>query len=57
MSIDTEDILRIGAVIVVVIIAIGIVIKAVNAWLGVGIILALVGAEAIGRVKGRGRRK
>jgi len=50
VRIGTEDILAIGAVIVAIIIAIGIVNKAVDAAQGGTIIVALVGAAGVAQV-------
>jgi len=57
-KIGTEDILAIGAVIVAIIIAIGIVFQTVDVIQGGTIIIALVGAAGIAQViKAKRRRK
>ncbi|WP_455369070.1 hypothetical protein [[Eubacterium] cellulosolvens] len=57
-KIGTEDILAIGAVIVAIIIAIGIVFQTVDVTQGGTIIIALVGAAGIAQViKAKRRRK
>lgn len=57
-KIGTEDILAIGAVIVAIIIAIGIVFQTVDVVQGGAIIIALVGAAGIAQViKAKRRRK
>lgn len=57
-KIGTEDILAIGAVIVAIIIAIGIVFQTVDVAQGGTIIIALVGAAGIAQViKAKRRRK
>jgi 4-hydroxybenzoate polyprenyltransferase len=57
-KIGTEDILAIGAVIVAIIIAIGIVFQTVDVVQGGTIIIALVGAAGIAQViKAKRRRK
>ena len=57
-KIGTEDILAIGAVIVAIIIAIGIVFQTVDVVQGGIIIIALVGAAGIAQViKAKRRRK
>jgi 4-hydroxybenzoate polyprenyltransferase len=57
-KIGTEDILAIGAVIVAIIIAIGIVFQTVDIAQGGTIIIALVGAAGIAQViKAKRRRK
>jgi Zn-dependent alcohol dehydrogenase len=57
-KIGTEDILAIGAVIVAIIIAVGIVFQTVDVAQGGTIIIALVGAAGIAQViKAKRRRK
>ena len=57
-KIGTEDILAIGAVIVAIIIAIGIVFQTVDVTQGGTIIIALVGAAGIAQViKAKRKRK